>query len=255
MAIPTYVKPMLIPALIGVFLILSVFVFMDFYSDPVSSSAQPDNRICQTTSVTETATTEFKFRCGSVSDMEKLESIKLDVSALKKEQLCSVYLDQDGQIKLMECKAKPESLDYFIATGAQLTGDWSCSGLSSDSSKINELHIADNGVFELAIPAVVNSEFVWSVSNSVVSGQFERGNHKVIFTPKAWSSAVIAAAGLSIDQAPPYAIYARPFTVEITNLTSSRLRGSVSFDQSLRSQTDTILDCRRGSAEKIAASN
>lgn len=62
MAIPTYVKPMLIPALIGAFLILSAFVFMDFYSDPVSSSAQPDNRICQTTSVTETATIEFKFQ-------------------------------------------------------------------------------------------------------------------------------------------------------------------------------------------------
>ncbi|MDI5832512.1 hypothetical protein OCF84_21670 (plasmid) [Shewanella xiamenensis] len=168
------------------------------------------------------SSTEFIFSCG-LNEREAGLSKDMRGYTIKKEQDCEVYFGEDGQIKTFMCRGKAENIDVDT-----IEGNWMCSGLDGYggyySKNESALSIKSDGNFALHLSAKSNTDSVWHLADSVISGQYSVERNKLVLTPSSWTSELIDKAGLTFDKAPKFMLV-EPIYVEVIKQTEKTFSG------------------------------
>ncbi len=199
------------------------------------------------------------FRCGIVSqdkgsfsyrctDSDKIFSkIPLE-HPTKEKQVCEVDFRNDGQLNYLKCSEMVEPISTYISNGAKLESDWQCTGLDGYGgylrNNISQLSLSENGTYQIHISGKENSDSVWFVTNSIISGSFQINNPNILLlTPKEWRSNVINSSGLTLESAPKF-MMVKEVEIKITNLTKTELHGKSTFTTSNNHTRKTNIKCK-----------
>lgn len=182
----------------------------------------------------------FTFRCGLTDKPKGHKAVDVETKAFSEQQLCDVRYNQNGVPEYFSCKEVPESIDSFIAKGATVQGDWSCTGLDGFGgySKENKSRfiLRENGEFEVHITAKDQTDSVWHLADSIISGSYVRDTtNKLVLEPMSWESDLIKASKLSFDDAPQFMLV-KPLRIDVSKLTNQSLVGTGRWEVGGRSR-------------------
>lgn len=151
---------------------------------------------------------EYHFKCG-LKPKEMAPFPEMDNSILKSVERCRVELTTDGFIDSIYCKKEARSTAKIDIEEPIFYGSWLCAGLDGfggvSENYLAKLNVFHNGTFNINLSAKENTDSVWHVKESVISGKHNHGNdNEIIFTPELWTNDLINASGLTLNDAPKY---------------------------------------------------
>lgn len=196
----------------------------------------------------------FRFNCGmSDEDTDLIQDLAL--VTLPKKMTCDVAVSQSGQPEYLNCTKTPENIDSFIARGATLDANWACSGLDGyggyTDDEASHLVLTKDGTFQLLLDAKQNSDSVWYVSDSVISGDYDiNSSNGLILMPNNWDSKVISASGLILSDAPKFMLV-KPLLINIRELTSTTLKGMGEWLGDEKRGDVGLISCTKGPSNSL----
>ena len=151
---------------------------------------------------------EYHFKCG-LKPKEMATFPEMDDSILKSAESCRVKLNTDGFIDSVYCKKEERGTNEIDLEEPLFYGSWLCSGLDGfggvSENYLSELNVFHDGTFNINLSAKENTDSVWHVKDSIISGKHNHGNdNEIIFTPESWTNDLIDVSGLTLNEAPKY---------------------------------------------------
>ncbi len=151
---------------------------------------------------------EHHFKCGLTKE-ELAAYPAIDDSMLSTDNNCRVELAENGFIDSIYCDKDIEKSKSLSFKDPIFQGAWLCTGLDGfggvSENYLAKLSILPGEKFNIHLSAKKNTDSIWHIKDSVISGRYNHGDHnEAIFTPKTWESDLINLSELTLDDAPNY---------------------------------------------------
>lgn len=166
------------------------------------------------------STESFSFHCN-LSE-QGLELVK-DMSNfnLDKNQTCEVYFGSNGQPSRFSCHKEAVDVSSYLDANNLYDAEWSCEGLYGDKSIYR---FKNDGNFEIDMPREPESDSVWYIQDSLISGRYKYDSKNTItLQPDSWVNEVVKVSGIKFEEAPSY--LRSPITFEILNINTDSFSG------------------------------